>query len=180
MFATIFGKKKLTDEQLSNIFVNALITTVDDSFADVAAFINDAPEFVKYPNIAHDDSDKFLMVVLAGNMCQMPKSFTAEEEYVLKKKIIEKFAQVFNTSRDDFSKHLDTYTHLLYRVKERSNNVLYAMSKAVFAKYNLAQYQEDYFKDVKAPNPIFLRRFDEVMKNYLWSWDAYLEKYRLA
>lgn len=180
MFATLFGKKKLTDNQLSNIFVNTLIETVDSSFEDVSEFINSAPEFVSSPNIYAQDNDKFLMIVLAANMSQMSKSFSAEEEYVMKKKIIDKFASVYEVSPAEFGKHLEKYTHLLYRVKERSNNVLYAMSKAVFFKYNLAPFQEEYFREMKTPNPVFLRRLDQVMKNYLWSWDAYFEKYRLG
>ena len=180
MFNTLFGKKKLTDEQLSNIFVNSLIETVDNSFREVADFINDAPEFVSSPQVLANDNDKFLMIVLAANISQLSKSFSAEEEYVMKKKITDKFAQVYDITPAEFSKHLDRYTHLLYRVKERSNNVLYAMSKAVFFKYNLASFQEEYFRDMKTPNPVFLRRLDQVMKNYIWSWDSYFEKYRLV
>ena len=59
MFATLFGKKKLTNEQLSNIFVNALIETVDNSFADVTEFLNDSPEFTSSPQISNEDSDIF-------------------------------------------------------------------------------------------------------------------------
>ena len=180
MFATLFGKKKLTNEQLSNIFINTLIETVDSSFSDVVEFINTAPEFVQNPNISRDNSDKFLMIVLAANISQMSKHFSAEEEYVLKKKIIDKFADVYDITPAEFGKHLDKYTHLLYRVKERSNNVLYAMSKAVFFKYELSPYQEEYFKEMKTPNPVFLRRLDQVMKNFIWSWEAYFEKYRIG
>ena len=180
MFATLFGKKKLTNEQLSNIFVNALIETVDNSFADVTEFINDSPEFTSSPQISYEDSDKFLMIVLAANMSQMQKSFSAEEDYVMRKKIIDKFAAVYDVSPAEFTKYLDKYTHLLYRVKDRSSNVLYAMSKSVFFKYNLSPFQEEYFSAKKTPNPVFLRRLDQVMKNYIWSWDSYFEKYRLA
>lgn len=180
MFATLFGKKKLSDEQLSNIFVNALIETVDTSFEDVAEFINEAPEFSSSPAILSEDSDKFLMIVLAANISQISKNFSAEEEYVMKKKITDKFALVYEITPAEFNKHLEKYTHLLYRVKERSNNVLYAMSKAVFFKYNLSPFQEEYFREMKTPNPVFLRRLDQVMKNYIWSWDTYFEKYRLG
>ena len=179
MFATLFGKKKLTDEQLSNVFVNTLIETVDSSFEDVAGFINTAPEFSSTPNVSGKDNDKFLMIVLAANISQMSKNFSAEEEYVMKRKITDKFAAIYDVTPAEFGKHLDKYTHLLYRVKERSNNVLYAMSKAVFVKYDLSPFQEEYFREMKTPNPVFLRRLDQVMKNYIWSWDSYFEKYRL-
>ena len=180
MFATLFGKKKLTNEQLSNIFVNSIIETVDSSFGDVSEFINTAPEFSMSPQISNENNDKFLMIVLAANMSQMSKNFSAEEEYVMKKKITDKFASVYDITPAEFGKHIEKYTHLLYRVKERSNNVLYAMSKAVFFKYNLSPFQEEYFREMKTPNPVFLRRLDQVMKNYIWSWDSYFEKYRLG
>lgn len=180
MIATLFGKKKLTSEQLSNIFVNGVIDAVDKSFPTVADFINEAPDFVASPNISSEDSDKFLMIVLAANMSQLQKRFSAEEEYIVKKKIIDKFSLVYDITPAEFSIHLEKFTHLLYRVKERSNNVLYAMSKAVFFKYNLASFQDEYFKEMKTPNPVFLRRLDQVMKNFLWNWDAYFDKYKIG
>ena len=53
------------------------------------------------------------------------------------------------------------------------------MSKAVFHKYNLNEFQDEYFKRLQNPNPLFLKRMDEVMKFYIWNWDAFLKKYKI-
>lgn len=54
------------------------------------------------------------------------------------------------------------------------------MSKAVFFKYNLNDYQEEYFRQMKTPNPIFLKNLDEVMRHFLWDWEVFNEKYKVV
>jgi hypothetical protein len=53
------------------------------------------------------------------------------------------------------------------------------MSKAIFHKYELYEYQDDYFKKMQAPNPLFLKRMDEIVSNFVWDWDAFFKKFRL-
>ncbi|NBN99415.1 MAG: hypothetical protein EBV19_09305, partial [Flavobacteriia bacterium] len=59
-----------------------------------------------------------------------------------------------------------------------SKTTLYAMSKAVFHKYELNQFQDDYFKRMNAPNPVFLKRLDDLLNNFLWNWETFFKKYR--
>ncbi len=178
MFATIFGKKKLTEDKIANIFVNSLLESVDRTFADVATTIMVDPDFVTQPFIDKTDSDKFLMIVLAGNYNYFSRYFSALEEDLLKGQITKKFANVFGLQFDEMKAIISEYQNLIYRVNHPSKNTLYGMSKAVFAKYNLAQYQDDYFAQLNAPNPLFLKRLDGVMENYLWNWSVFLNKYK--
>ena len=39
--------------------------------------------------------------------------------------------------------------------------MIYGMSKAVFHKYGLNEYQDEYFRRMQAPNPLFLKRMDD-------------------
>ena len=53
------------------------------------------------------------------------------------------------------------------------------MSKGIFDKYALYDYQDEYFKRMQVPNPLFLKRMDEIVENFIWDWGAFLKKYRL-
>ena len=75
---------------------------------------------------------------------------------------------------------LREYQSYLGRVNHPSNNNLYAMSKAVFFKYELGQYQEDYFRNMNAPNPLFLKRLDEAMELYMFNWAQTTVDYNLS
>ena len=66
------------------------------------------------------------------------------------------------------------------RVNHPSKNPVYAMSKAMFFKYKLNGHQEEYFRELNTPNPIFLKNMDEWMKNFLWDWTTFTEKYRIV
>jgi len=178
MLATLFGKKKLTEDKAANIFVNNLIHVVESSFSDVVDSIKSDGEFIKTPVFSNTDSDKFLMIVLAGNLKYLSRHLSASEEIILKGKIIEKFGVVFGISYTEMKNIVDEYSDFIYRVNHPSRNTLYGMSKAVFFKYKLGQYQDEYFSQLNAPSPILLKRMDNVMENFLWDWDAFFDKYK--
>ncbi len=176
MLSGLFGKKKLTEDTMANIFVNTILDSVESTFADIATNIAVDPEFVTQPQIDPTDSDKFLMIVVAGNFNYFSRYFSTLEENALKSRIVQKFGTVFGLSFDDMKNIISDYQDLIYRVNHPSKNTLYGMSKAVFFKYKLGQYQDDYFAQLNAPNPLFLKRMDGIMENYIWNWNTFLEK----
>ena len=68
MLQTLFRKRKYTEDTLANVFVNSIVASVDDSFEDVALLIKSDSEFEVTPDFSSTDSDRFLMVVLVGNL----------------------------------------------------------------------------------------------------------------
>ena len=50
MFNTIL-KKKLSDNQVANIFINALFDSVDSGWGEISTMINEDPAFVSSPDI---------------------------------------------------------------------------------------------------------------------------------
>lgn len=177
---SIFGKKKLSDNQVANIFVNTMLETVEQGWPEVSAFISDSAEFVKSPDLDEDDYGRFLMIVIAANFCYIPKHFNSGHDSNIIKLSVAKFAEVFDLEVSDFARKVKEYKQFLSRVNMPSKNTLYAMSKAVFFKYNLNQYQESYFQSLRTPNPIFLKNLDEVMRNFIWDWNAFQEKYKVV
>ncbi len=180
MLTAIFGKKKLTEDKVANVFVNTLVHVVDESFSDVADQIRNDAEFETIPSIDNSDSDKFLMIVLAGNLNYLSRYFSNTEEMVLKGKIIEKMGKVFGLTYNEMKEIVREYQDFIYRVNHPSKNTLYGMSKAVFYKYKLGRFQDEYFAQLNAPNPIFLKRMDSVMENYLWDWNSFFDKYKFT
>ena len=63
----IFGRKKIGEDQLAQIFVNAMISMSQEAFPDVADMINDEPAFIKNPELNKEGYIPFLFVVISGN-----------------------------------------------------------------------------------------------------------------
>jgi hypothetical protein len=53
------------------------------------------------------------------------------------------------------------------------------MSKALFFKYNLNEFQDVYFKNMQAPNPLFLKRMEDLFYYFIWDWDVFFKKYKV-
>ena len=180
MFTKIFGKKKIKEDTLANIFVNSTLRAVDEGFADVVGLIEDAPEFVSKPKLDVKDDSKFLLIVLAANLKEIPKHLPAHQDNRLINHIITKLTGVFDVEFQQLEEVLRNYQNYLSRVNHPSQNNLYAMSKALFYKYKLGQYQEDYFRRMNSPNPMFLKRMDEVMKLFLFNWEKVVKDYHIV
>ena len=176
---TLFRKKKLKEDKVANIFVNSILDLVDEGFPEVVALINEDPEFVSSPNICVENSDQFLLIVLAGNLKFIPDHFDNYQDVRLIDRILRKTANALGVDASDLKETVSSYQSYFSRINHPSKNTLYAMSKAVFHKYQLNDYQEEYFRNMNAPNPIFLKRMDDIITNFVWDWSSFQEKYRV-
>jgi hypothetical protein len=178
MFSTLI-KRKLTDNQVANIFINAIFESVDNGFKEVASLINDDPAFVQSPNIEETNNGEFGLIVIVGNLSFLESTFDAEQAERVENLIFEKLIKMYQMELIPFKALVRDYQNFIMRVNHPSKNWIYGMSKAVFHKYKLAEYQDEYFKRMQAPNPLFLKRMDEIMGNFIWNWDAFFKKYRI-
>ena len=177
---TIFKKKKLTEDQLANFFVNSILNLIEEGFQDVVEIINNDPEFTKTPNISKEDYDKFLLVVIAGNIKLMSDHFDSVKDVRITEKIYRKLGAALSVEPLTLKENIAKYQSWMSRINHPSKNTRYAMSKGVFFKYELNQFQSDYFRNMNTPNPIFLKRLDEVINQFLFNWNDIKENYRIS
>ena len=152
---------------------------VDKGFCEVAALINEDPVFVEAPNSSENASGEFGLIIIVGNLSFLESTFEAEQAARVEQLIFEKLARIYEMSVPDFQTMIREYQSFIMRVNQPSKNWIYGMSKAIFHKYGLYEFQDDYFKRMQAPNPLFLKRMDEVMSNFIWNWDAFFKKFRI-
>lgn len=176
----LFGKKKVTDHQVSAYFVHTTIETVEMGWPELVGIINDSPEFVTQPNLDPDDYGKFLMIVVAANFNFIPEYFDEGHDKEIMHASIQKFAEAFGVAPEAFAKKIKDYRDFLSRINHPSKNTLYSMSRGIFHKYELNNFQEEYFRSMNTPNPIFLKNLNDVLGHFLWDWSAFKDKYKLV
>jgi hypothetical protein len=172
-------KKRLSDNQVANIFVNALFEVVEKGFDEVASIINEDAAFVVSPQIQANQDGEFAMIVLVGNLSFIESTFEAEQAHNVEKLVFEKLAKIYGMELHSFIDLIREYQSFMSRKNHPSKNMIYAMSKSIFYKYNLNDFQDDYFKRMQAPNPLFLKRMDDVVQSFLWDWDVFFKKYKM-
>jgi hypothetical protein len=172
-------KKKLSDNQLANVFLNGILDLVDTSFAEIADLINEDAVFVQAPNIDRTDNTEFTMIILVANICSLENTFESVQAVRIEQLIFEKLGVMMQVTASEAESVVREYQKFMARVNSPSKNVLYSISKAIFHKYNLNQFQDEYFRRLQSPNPIFIKRMDKVVEGFLWDWDAFFKKYKL-
>lgn len=178
MFGTLL-KKKISNDKLANIFINGIFTSIDNSFSLVSDFINDDPAFVQSPNINPLDSYEFSLIVLIGNISNLESSFPPEQADGIAEIIYDKLARMYEMNTSEFKQMLRDYRTFINRLNSPSKNMVYGMSKAIFDKYTLYNYQDEYFKRMQTPNPLFLKRMDSIVENFIWNWDTFFKKHKM-
>jgi len=173
-------RKKLSDEQFAKMFVGLILDSTEKGFEDITQIINEDKSFVKSPQMNKDDDGKFTLIVIAGNMQNLYKHFDSQRVLKLNEMIYKTLAPVYEFTPEQMKKALSDYTNYMIRINHPSKNTVYAMSKAMFYKYDLANYQDEYFRKMQCPNPLFLKRMDEIMEKFLLNWDAFFKRYRMA
>lgn len=175
----IFGKKKIKEDVVANIFVNSILDTIDKGFPEIVGIINDAPEFTVSPNLNETDADFFTLIVFAANLSYIPEHLHDSKDDRIINLILFKLSRVFDVDQEKLENVINEYQCYLMKVNHPSKNMLYAMSKGIFGKYGLNDYQDEYFKNMKSPNPMFLKRLDEALDNFIWNWESFKQKYQI-
>jgi len=172
-------KRKLSDDQVANVFINALFDVVDNGFVEIAEMINEDIAFVVSPQIEPNLNGEFALIVIAANLSSLESTFESDQAVRIEQKIFEKLGKVYEMSAVHFQSLAREYQSFIAKVNHPSKNLIYGMSKAMFEKYKLNDFQDDYFRRMQSPNPLFLKRMDEVMVNFIWNWDAFFKKYKM-
>ncbi len=177
---TLFGKKKLTEDRLATVFVNGIQALIDNGFADVVGLINDSPEFVQPPAIQPEDVGPFTMIVLAGNIQVIPSYFPSGQDKRITEHILAKFSELYEMDKMELAELVGETRKFMSRKNHPSKITLNGMAKALFCRYELNDFQEEYFKNLHSPNPIFVQRLKDALENFMWDWESYTAKYKVV
>lgn len=165
-------KRKIQEDKIALMFTEQFLKAVDNGFPEVAALINESPEFIKSPGIAPHDSDRFLLIALSANLISVERYFEAHDGHLVTRSILQRAAEFCDVEYAALNNVVTKNQAFISKVNHPSKNLVYGISKAVFYKYELAKFQDEYFKNVNAPNPIFIKRLDEAVRHFLWDWEA--------
>ena len=152
---------------------------MDNGFSEVAQLINEDSAFVQSPQLSLDANNEFTLIVIVGNLSFLESTFDPDQAGRVEQLIFQKLSTIYGLNTQDLTKLIRDYQVFIARVNHPSKNMIYGMSKAVFHKYKLNEFQDEYFKRMQAPNPLFLKRMDEVMSNFIWNWDAFFKRYKI-
>lgn len=180
MFSAILGKKKLAEDEIADLLVNSILNSVSKSFPDVAGLVNDDSNFISSPELAETDGYQFLLIVLTGNVCFIPKFFESGKDKRVIEHVISKVSNHLEMDKTALAKDISECKKHMSRINFPSKNTVYGMSKVFFSRYDLNQFQEDYFKALNSPKPQFLKKMDEINKLFIFNWKELFERFKVA
>ncbi len=180
MISTLFGKKRITEEKLANVFINTVLEMCAEGYPLVAAELNEAPEFEESPGLSEDDDARFLLIVLTANLMEMNRALGPGVDKRMHSLAVSKFAQATGQDCTDVEEAVRALRDRMARLNAPSKNSVYAMGKALFLEYDLYRFQEEYFRATRSPNPIVLKRLNALFGYFMFGWAEVTEQYRIG
>lgn len=174
------SKRKLSEEQVAQVFVQTTFDTIENGWPEIAGFLNESSGFEQPPNLDPEDYGRFLMIVVAANIQLIPRYFDSGIDRQIIERIFSKFALALEIPPEVFSKKVKHYKEFTKQINHPSKNLVTGMTRAVFYKYHLNQFQEPYFRDMNSPNPNTQRELKELITHFLWDWPAFTDTYRVV
>lgn len=180
MIATLFGRKRISEEKLANAVVNAVFELTEQGYPMIVEELQDSPEFTARPVFGPGDDELFALIVLAGNLMDAPKHLPAGQDRRFIAHALSKYGAAMDIPASELEVEVIALQHFMERINHPSKNTVYAMSKAVFHKYDLFRFQDPYFRQMRAPNPIVLKRLNQLMAFCLWDWAEVLDGWKVT
>lgn len=180
MIATIFGKKKITEDKLANVFVNTVLEMTSAGFATIVAEVNEAPELDARPGMTEGDDQRFLMIVLAANLTEMQRVLGPGLDKRMFSLSVSKFAQAVGRACTEVESEVKALQARMERMNHPSKNTVGAMARALFAEYDLYPFQDSYFREMRQPNPILLKRLNGLFVYFLYNWSEVNDQFRIG
>lgn len=179
MISALFGKKKITEDKLANVFVNTVLEMCSEGFPVVVTEVNESPEFTQSPGLSPEDDERFLYIVFAANLMEMERALEAGVDKRIFSLSVSKFAQAIGSPCTETEQEVRAVRSRMERLNAPSTNAVYAMTRGLFLEYDLYRFQEPYYREVRAPHPIVSKRIDRLMGYFLWNWREVTEQYRI-
>ena len=173
-------RKKVSEEKVSTLFVNNVLNSVDSAFPDVADLINNDIQLDRKATIGSENQDTFLMIIITGNFLALSEYFEDGQDDRIRDLVIDKLSEVYEVTPEEMAGAVHSMTSFFGKVNFPSKKTLYAMSKSVFHRYGLNEFQKPFFKEKNVPDPILLKHIDEIMEQFLIDWNEFTDKFRIT
>lgn len=173
-------RRKLTEDQVASLFVKTTFEAVEYGWPEIASFLNESSTFIRPPQLDTNDYGRFLMIVVSANLQLIPQHFDSGIDRQIIQHICAKFSYELDIAPEVFTKKVKQYRAFMKQINQPSKNLVTAMTRAIFYKYHLNQYQEPYFSDMNTPEPNIQRELKSLTSHFLWDWEDFSENYRVA
>lgn len=179
---SLFGKKKLKEENVAKVFVSTINGLAMESFPILKDYLNDVPELKCSPEIKESQLEWFLYIVFSANLYHLKDHFDTDQHNRMRILVIDEFIESMeDRSEDEVLSHINVYEDYIAGLdRSQSEGLGRIMALAIFQKYGLDKCQVDHFQKINQPNPIIIKAISEITENFIWNWSDLLESYRLV
>jgi hypothetical protein len=179
---SLFGKKRLKEEYIAQVFVSTINGLALESFPVLKDYLNDVPELKCSPEIKENQIEWFLYIVFSANLYHLKDYFSEDQHNRMRILIIDEFiSSLEGRAHDDILGQINLYEDYLAGLDRHQNDGLgKIMALAIFQKYGLNKCQVEHFQKMNQPNPIIIKAISEITDNFIWNWNDLLESYKLV
>jgi len=174
-----WSRKRITTDEVGRMFVRATLDSVELGWPEIAATVCESTEFASPPTVDPEAFGPFLVVVVVGNLDFIPLHFNGAVQSAIVEAIARELAVAIETDAAEVAGRIAQIRKMMTRLNKPSKKTTSAMARGLFTLYGLNAFQDEYFQKINTPNPLFLKRIDDLMGHFLWDWTAFNKRYKV-
>ncbi len=180
MFGTLIGKKKMTEVTLAKVLVSGTLRSCEPIFKELVEYIKECPHFETEPQLKDDAELDFIITVFTCNITRIPHYMDHGRDKRIAQKVLSQLSESIEMDLRELGKRIQSCKSLMKRLNHPSKNLVYAMPKALFDYYELNEHQQAYFRDLRSPNPLYLKEMNQLLDHVVWDWDFLKNEYKFV
>ena len=180
MLSTLIGRKKITEAALARALTSGSIQAAEASFKEVLGHIKTCPHFEQEPVISDTHDGPFVLAIMTLNIAQISNHLDSGPDKRMAQEILHEFADATGSDVRTIGLMVKDCKDQMKKLNRPSKNLYYGLAKYIFHSYKLNQYQQDYFRDMSAPNPLFLKELNSILEPLVWDWEMILGEFKIT
>lgn len=180
MLSTLIGRKKITEAALARALTSGTMQASEASFKEILSHIRTCPHFEKEPIISDGHDSPFILAIMTLNISRVSSFLDSGPDKRMAQELLHEFATATSSDFRTVSLMVKDCKDQMKRLNRPSKNVYYGLAKYIFHAYGLNKYQQDYFRNMSAPNPLFLKEMNSILEPLVWDWEMILNEFKIT
>lgn len=180
MFSALIGKKKIREGGLAKALVSGSLQAGEKCFHEMVQYLEECPHFDRQPNLSLGLEGRFHLAILTCNLALIPKHLPGGQDKRVAQEILHEVSDACNIELQELGQLVKACKSKMKRLNHPSKILLKGVPKVIFDDFGLNPYQQAYFKDMNAPNPLILKDMTDMVEPLIWDWNMIKEHFKLA
>ena len=176
-----FGKKRISEKDIVDSFVRALIDDMIDAFPWLIEQLDKLPIDKSILRSFKENSQELIAIAnLSLELISLPNLFSKDQAKRIREKAISLFAKLKNVKAEDLLTQIESYEICFNENIKVGLDPITAMSEMLYKNLDLKEFQSQITPQLTGPDPILVSGLSIALTSFGGRWKKLKQSYKIV